>query len=140
MEIGSGTLWKKIKDKLPKDNTSLEVQLYNSIEESVKKYSESNDLDKIAPTCEMIYGLWIKDKHISEDKIKEALSLVNQHYIGERNVKYWYRTFYNELIKEENINLWQHRIYPRIKARRNEKSPARQLGIKGELKSDCKAH
>ena len=37
-------------------------------------------------------------------------------------------------------NTRQHRIYPRIKARRNEKSPARQLGIKGELKSDCKAH
>lgn len=107
IEIGSGSLWLKIKEKMPKDNKSLDVQLYNVIENSIKNYSKSNNLDYIAPACELIYGLWVKNKGISEKEIKKALSLVNPHYIGKRNVQYWYRLFFEELIKEENITLYK---------------------------------
>ena len=64
----------------------------------------------------------------------------NNYHLKEPNGTYL-DTFY-AIREQEHLkgNLRQHRIYLRITARRNEKSPAMQSGIKGVLKLDCKAH
>ena len=103
LEIGTGKLWVEIKKRLPKK--SLEIQLYDAIEASVIEFSKLNDKKQIAPACEIIYGRWIQNGHLSKDDVKEALSFLNSRYIATRNVEVWYGLFYEEICRKERCNL-----------------------------------
>lgn len=105
MEIGTGKLWAEIKKRLPKK--SLEIQLYDAIEASVISFSKLNDKNQIAPACEIIYGRWIQNGHLSEDNVKEALAFLNSGYIATRNVEVWYGLFYEEIYRKERYDLYR---------------------------------
>lgn len=121
-DIGTGLLWTELKNQFPKKEKSLEGQLYDAIEASVKKYSELYHQDQIAPACEMLYGTWIKNGHLTEENVKVALSLVNSNYLAKRNVEVWYRQFYEEIIARELLYKWYmlhttENFYNQIKTR-----------------------
>lgn len=107
-DIGSGLMWKEIKRRLPQNEESLEGQLYDAIEASIKRYSGlcMNQQDQIAPACEMLYGIWIKNGHLAEEDVKAALVRVNSYYVAQRNLDVWYRQFYEEIIKRELLYRW----------------------------------
>ena len=107
-DIGSGLLWKEIKRRLPGNEESLEGQLYDAIEVSVKRYMGLcvDKQDQIASACEMLYGTWIKNGHLTEGDVKAALVQVNSYYIAQRNLEVWYRQFYEEIIKRELLYRW----------------------------------
>ena len=105
IEIGSGKLWAEIKKRLPKK--SLEIQLYDAIEASVISFSKLNDKDQIAPACEIIYGRWIQNGHLSEDDVKDALTYLNSGYIATRNAEVWYGLFYEEICRKERYDLYR---------------------------------
>ena len=107
-DIGSGLLWKEIKRRLPGKEESLEGQLYDAIEASVKRYMGlcANKQDQMASACEMLYGTWIKNGHLTEGDVKAALLQVNPYYVAQRNLEVWYRQFYEEIIKRERLYRW----------------------------------
>lgn len=105
IEIGTGKLWTEIKKQLPQK--SLGIQLYDAIEASVIGFSKLNDKDQIAPACEIIYGRWIQNGHLSEDNVKEALIFLNSGYIAKRNVEVWYGLFYEEICRKERYELYR---------------------------------
>ncbi len=104
LEIGTGKLWAEIKKQLPQK--SLEIQLYDAIEASVINFSKLNDKEQIAPACEIIYGRWIHNGHLSENDVKEALTYLNSRYIAKRNVEVWYGLFYEEICRKERYDLY----------------------------------
>ncbi len=106
MDIGTGLVWEEIKKRLPKKEESLEGQLYDAIEASVKRYSASHNLDQIAPACETLYGTWITNGCLTEENVKVALAYLNNNFLAERNVGVWYRQFYEEIIKREMLYRW----------------------------------
>lgn len=105
LDIGTGKLWDEIKKQLPVK--SLEIQLYNVIEASIIAFSKLNDLNQIAPACEIIYGRWIQKGSLLEDDVKEALSYLNSRYIATRNVEVWYGLFYDEICKKDKDELYR---------------------------------
>lgn len=106
-DIGTGLLWGKIKDKLPKKKESLEGQLYDAIERSVGRYAELNgNKEEQASACEILYGTWIKNGCLLEEDVKKALSCVNQRYLAKRNVELWYGQLYEEIINNELLYRW----------------------------------
>lgn len=88
--------------RLPKK--SLEIQFYDAIEASVIGFSKLNDKDQIALACEIIYGRWIQNGHLSEDNVKEALAFLNSGYIATRNAEVWYGLFYEEICRKEDMS------------------------------------
>lgn len=107
-DIGSGLLWKEIKRRLPGKEESLEGQLYDAIEASVKRYMGLcvNKQEQMAAACEMLYGTWIENGHLTEGDVKAALLQVNPYYVAQRNLEVWYRQFYEEIIKRELLYRW----------------------------------
>jgi len=105
-DIGTGKLWREIKKRFCFDKESVEASLYDAVEASVRRYSELNDRDEIAPACEMLYAVWIVDGRLSEEQVKKALGQVNSRYIAKRNVKLWYSMFYEEVAKKEMLYRW----------------------------------
>ena len=105
IDIGTGKLWDEIKKKLPVK--SLECQLYDAIEASMISYSKLNDLDQIAPACEIVFGRWVQNGYLSESDIKEALSYLNSRYISTRNVEVWFGLFHKELCDENRDILYR---------------------------------
>ena len=77
-DIGTGKLWEEIKKRIPKNEESLESQLYDAIEASLKQYAYLGyNSDQIAAACEIIFGMWIKEGHLSEEYVKKALGYLN---------------------------------------------------------------
>ena len=106
-DLGTGRVWKEIKHRLPKDDKALETQLYDAIEKSIICYSNvSYNSDQIAPACEIIFGMWIAEGHLSEKNVKKALTYLNPNLIAERNVKVWCRLFYEKIAKKDILYRW----------------------------------
>lgn len=105
-DIGTGIIWAEIKKKFSKKEQSLEGQLYDAIEASVKRYSTLYDTEQIAPACEILYGSWIKNGNLSEDNVKKALAYLNKNFLAERNVRLWYAQFYDEITKRDLLYRW----------------------------------
>lgn len=106
LDIGTGKLWNALKKKLQDKPYSIECQLYDAIEASVERYADLNNLNEIAPACEMIYAAWIQEGTLSEKMIEAALSEINRNYISKRNIKLWYSQFFDEVEKRENLYRW----------------------------------
>lgn len=122
VDIGTGLLWGEINRRLPKNKESLEGQLYDAIEASVKRYSALYNQDQIASACEILYGSWIKNGHLSEINVKSALMQLNTSFLADRNIGVWYRQFYEEIIKRELLYRWYmlhttENLYDQIAAR-----------------------
>ena len=109
-DIGTGRIWTDIKKKVLSKPRSLESCLYNSIEESVNRYATNvgpDALEKKAIACELIYYRWITIGHIETNDVRQALKSINYKVIGTQNIDYWYRLFYEELTKDENLPLFK---------------------------------
>lgn len=106
VDVGSGKLWLEIKKHFDSNEKAVEICLYNAIEASVRRYSQLNDKDEIAPACEMLYADWIINGRLSEEQVKKALGQVNSRYIANRNIKLWYNLFYEEVAKKEVLYRW----------------------------------
>ena len=106
-DIGTGKLWEEIKKRIPKNEESLESQLYDAIEASLKQYADLGyNSDQVAAACEIIFGMWIKEGHLSEEYVKKALGYLNPNPIAGRNVKVWYRQFYGEIVERAALRDW----------------------------------
>lgn len=97
-DIGTGALWSLIKEKLPKDNTSLEYQLYDVIEASVIHCTGIRDLERIAPACEILYCSWIREGHLDDATVQKALAPLKMWYVAQRTVDVWYYIFYDQMV------------------------------------------
>lgn len=107
-DIGTGLLWEKWKEYLEKAPKSLECQLYDAIEASVKAYSAGSYVteDTIACCCEIIYGKWIVDGCVTERNLQNALEKLQGEYIASRKLGFWYSLFYEEILKREELSRW----------------------------------
>lgn len=106
VDIGTGQLWGVLKKRLQKEPYSIECQLYDAIEASMQRYADSDNVEEIAPACEMVYAVWIEQGTLSENAIKYALSLLNPNYISGRNIKLWYSQLFDEVQKREKLYRW----------------------------------
>lgn len=106
LDIGTGKVWAEIKKHMEYPTGSIESQLYDAIEASIRNYADLYDGDQIAPACEMIYGAWTLAGHLPEEKVERALALLNTRYIGQRNIKLWYKLFYEEVVKRDSLYRW----------------------------------
>lgn len=97
-DIGTGKLWRKIKEQMDIEQDEVAFLLYDAIEASVASYSLSDDLDLIAPVCEILYGKWIEEGCLSEINVKIALGRISSE---NKNIELWYGLFYEEVLKRD---------------------------------------
>lgn len=103
LDIGTGKVWEKVREKVNKDEKSIDCKIYNLIERSVLEcFSTPINIDKIAPICETIFYSINETAKIDLENIKremqrKRLELDNFH------IDIWYIKILLNISKEEEL-------------------------------------
>lgn len=103
LDIGTGKVWGKVREKINKDEKSIDCKIYNLIEKSVLEcFATPINIDKIAPICEIIFYTINKTAKIDLEDIKreiqqKRLELENFH------IDIWYIKILLNISKEEEL-------------------------------------
>lgn len=106
IEIGTGIVWKKLKNRLEGENNAVGAGLYDAIEHSVEAYAHTRNKDDIAICCEKLYFEWMQNNSLKDDSIKKALSKLSAQPIGEVQVETWKSFLDREIVKNEELRNW----------------------------------
>ncbi len=106
IEIGTGIVWEKLKNRLEGENNAVGAGLYDAIEHSVEAYAHTHNKDDIAICCEKLYFEWMQNNSLKDDSIKKALSKLSAEPIGEVQVETWKSFLDREIIKNDELRNW----------------------------------
>jgi len=106
IEIGTGIVWEKLKNRLEGENNAVGAGLYDAIEHSVEAYAYTHNKDDIAICCEKLYFEWMQNNSLKDDSIKKALSKLSAEPIGEVQVETWKSFLDMEIIKNDELRNW----------------------------------
>lgn len=106
IEIGTGIVWEKLKNRLEGENNAVGAGLYDAIEHSVEAYAHTHNKDDIAICCEKLYFEWMQNNSLKDDSIKKALSKLSAQPIGEVQVETWKSFLDRENVKNEELRNW----------------------------------
>lgn len=106
IEIGTGIVWEKLKNRLEGENNAVGAGLYDAIEHSVEAYAHTHNKDDIAICCEKLYFEWMQNNSLKDDSIKKALSKLSAQPIGEVQVETWKSFLDREIVKNEELRNW----------------------------------
>ena len=106
IEIGTGIVWEKLKNRLEGENNAVGAGLYDAIEHSVEAYAHTHNKDDIAICCEKLYFEWMQNNSLKDDSIKKALSNLSAQPIGEVQVETWKSFLDREIIKNDELRNW----------------------------------
>ena len=100
-DIGTGTIWKALKEKIENKPDTFEIRLYEAIEESVLEYFAKDICEDIsAAVCEDIFNAWCKEGYLTPEHIGKILRKYAQ-YAKQDDILEWYRSFQVQVAKDD---------------------------------------
>ena len=103
LSVGTGKIWKEIRNRMERESDTIETRLYAIIEASVLKFLyQDKDDDIFAVICEEIFYIWCTEGDIKIERVNYVLRHASK-YVKPENVHAWHQYLTLQILKDKEL-------------------------------------